>query len=151
MELRRYESEDLPQMANLFRETIETVCTADYDEEQRRAWSGRWTNLLQRDQQFQQSFTLLAMERGKLLGFGNVTADGYLDMLYVHKDHQRQGIATAICDRLEQQVKGAVRVDASLTAWPFFEKRGYHLLRENCVNVDGVLMNNVTLCKEERP
>lgn len=29
-------------------------------------------------------------------------ADGYLDRLYVHKDYQGRGVATALCDALEQ-------------------------------------------------
>ena len=31
-------------------------------------------------------------------------ADGYLDRLYVHKDYQGRGVATALCDALEQAV-----------------------------------------------
>lgn len=46
--------------------------------------------------------TLVAVEDGCAVGFGDIDSNtGYLDRLYVHKDHQGMGIATALCDRLE--------------------------------------------------
>ena len=51
---------------------------------------------------------------------------GYLDRLYVHKDYQGQGIATAICDALEQHaleqhtLVQTFHTAASITARPFF-------------------------------
>ena len=44
-------------------------------------------------------------------------ADGYLDRLYVHKDYQGRGVATALCDALEQAVQcEAYTTHASITA-----------------------------------
>lgn len=149
MELRKYGSKDLPVLAELFRETILTVNRRDYTEEQTKAWASRWQNLLKRDGEFQRMFTLVAYERGTLLGFGNISKEGYLDLLYVHKDHQGQGIATALCDKLEQYVEGDITVNASVTARPFFEKRGYVVLNENLVDVDGVSMKNFTMQKRK--
>ncbi len=148
MELRRYKSQDLPQMAELFRESIRAVCSKDYNETQIKAWSDRWVRLLLRDAWFRQMYSIIAVEQDIILGFGNISAEGYLDLLYVHKDYQGQGIATAICDELEAQISGIITVDASITARFFFEGRGYHLLKENTVDVDGVVMTNFTLCKE---
>ena len=145
MEIRLYRTEDLPQMAELFRETILTVNLGDYTAEQCGAWAGRWRRILSRDEEFRQTYTLVAEENGQLLGFGNISAEGYLDLLYVHKNWQGRGIATALCDRLEAHVSGEITVDASITAKPFFEKRGYVTLRENSVAVDGVTMRNYTM------
>ncbi|MGN0664046.1 MAG: GNAT family N-acetyltransferase [Negativibacillus sp.] len=149
MELRKYGSKDLPVLAELFRETILTVNRRDYTEEQTKAWASRWQNLLKRDGEFQRMFTLVAYEQGTLLGFGNISKEGYLDLLYVHKDHQGQGVATALCDKLEQYVEGDITVNASVTARPFFEKRGYVVLKENLVDVDGVSMKNFTMQKRK--
>ena len=67
----------------------------------------------------------MAEEDGVLLGFGDISAEGYLDRLYVSKDHQRRGIATAICTALEEAVPAErITTQASITAKPFFEKRG---------------------------
>ena len=40
--------------------------------------------------------------RKRTNGFADMDADGYLDRLYVHKDYQGRGVATALCDALEQ-------------------------------------------------
>ena len=55
-----------------------------------------------------------------LVGFGDIDKTGYLDRLFVHADYQRKGIATAICNQLEQAVQGNITTDASITAKPFF-------------------------------
>ena len=73
---------------------------------------------------------------------------GYLDRLYVHKDYQRQGVATAICDELERAVKaGKYTTHASITARPFFQKRGYRVVREQQVERCGILLTNFVMEK----
>lgn len=74
---------------------------------------------------------------------------GYLDRLYVHKDYQRQGIATAICDALEGASSAEKFVThASITAKPFFEQRGYMALKEQQVERRGVLLTNYVMEKK---
>ena len=73
---------------------------------------------------------------------------GYLDRLYVHKDQQRQGIATAICDALESvSVVNIFTTHASITARPFFEKRGYAVIKEQQVERRGVKLTNYIMKK----
>lgn len=61
---------------------------------------------------------------GIITGFGDITTDGYLNMLYIHKNYQRQGIATAICNELEKSINvNKISVHASITAKGFFEKK----------------------------
>ena len=73
----------------------------------------------------------------------------YLDRLYVHKDYQHRGVATAICDALEQNNKATeLTTHASITARPFFEKRGYTVVREQQVERRGELLTNFVMRKE---
>lgn len=76
------------------------------------------------DLSFRAHYSLVAVDGEKIVGFGDMDPAGYLDRLYVHRDYQRQGVATALCDALEKAVRGDVTVHASRTARPFFEKRG---------------------------
>ena len=66
---------------------------------------------------------------------------GCLDLLYVHKDFQRQGIATALCDELEKGFT-VIKTYASVTAKPFFEKRGYKTIKEQEVERLGIKLKN---------
>lgn len=56
-------------------------------------------------------------------------------------------IATAICDRLENKVTGRIMVNASITAKPFFEKRGYRVLREQQIKRQGITLINFVMKK----
>lgn len=73
---------------------------------------------------------------------------GYLDRLYVHKDHQGIGIATALCEKLEASVESAtVTTHAFITARPFFEDRGYVVKKEQ----QGILLANYVMEKQISP
>ena len=80
--------------------------------------------------------------------FGDIDKTGYLDRLFVYKDYQRKGVATAICDRLEKAVQKKVITHASITARPFFEKRGYKVTKEQQVERQGIVLANFAMEKK---
>lgn len=99
-----------------------------------------------------------------IIGFGDMDDTGYLDRLYVHKDYQGRGVATAICDRLEEDFclsrgrllqNSAVQkrkndtftTHASITARPFFEKRGYTVVKAQKVVRKGISIRNYIMRK----
>ena len=148
MKLRRYRPEDCAQMARLFYETVHTVNAAHYTKEQLDAWAGGDVDLKAWDQSFQEHFTVVAEEEGQIIGFGDMDEEGYLDRLYVHKHYQGQGAAAAICDALEEKRKGKnYTTHASITARPFFEKRGYRVFKEQQVQRKGVWLTNYVMEK----
>ena len=70
---------------------------------------------------FLEHYTLVALENNAIVGFGDIDNTGYLDRLFVHKDYQSQGIATALCDRLEAGFD-KVTTHASITASDYFRR-----------------------------
>lgn len=71
-----------------------------------------------------------------------------LARLFVHKNHQHKGIASAICDNLESSVTGKkIITHSSITAKPFFEKRGYRVIREQTVIRKGISLTNFIMEK----
>ena len=147
MRIRLYRPSDCGAMAALFYDTVHKVNAADYTPAQLDAWASGQVDLAAWDRSFREHYSLVAEENGVLLGFGDITLKGYLDRLYVQSGHQRQGVATALCDRLEQAVKGAITTHASITARPFFEKRGYAVVRRQQVERRGVLLTNFVMEK----
>lgn len=107
MFLRPYHPDDLDELLTLFYETVHTVNAADYTPRQLDAWApavpdrGRWQRTLAAHT------ALVAVEEGRIVGFGDIDATGYLDRLYVHREFQHQGIATALCDALEAPYRAA--------------------------------------------
>lgn len=86
-------------------------------------------------------------ENGVIVGFGDMSPNGYPDRLYVHGDFQQRGTARAICDELERFAGGRVTTHASITAKPFFLNRGYRVVREQEVIRRGVAMKNYVMEK----
>ena len=92
--------------------------------------------------------TIVAIENNEIVGFGDIDESGYLDRLFVHREHQREGIASAICDKLEQAVSiRKITTHSSITARPFFEHRGYRVIREQTVIRNGIALTNFIMEK----
>ena len=124
MNLREYIPSDCAQLAELFYQTVHSVNAKDYTQEQQNAWATGKVDLRQWDASFQEHRTVVAVEDSTIVGFGDMDSSGYLDRLYVHKDYQRRGIASAICDALEASMPGKpITTHASITAKPFFLQR----------------------------
>lgn len=147
--LRPYRPEDCPALAALFYETVHTVNAAHYTPAQLNAWAPACgPDLAAWDKSFRAHRTLVAELDGRLAGFGDLDpAAGYLDRLYVHKDLQGRGVATALCNALEEAAAGPVVTHASVTARPFFARRGYRVLRAQQVERRGVTLANYVMEK----
>ena len=149
MQLRKYQPSDCAQMAELFYQTVHSVNAKDYTQEQLDAWATGEVDLQAWDESFQAHKTDVAVENGDIIGFGDMDESGYLDRLYVHKDYQRQGVASAICDELERFAVGkTVTTHASITAKPFFEHRGYRVVQEQKVIRHGIALTNFVMEKQ---
>lgn len=153
--IRTYTSKDCLLLAQLFYDTVHTVNARDYTPEQLQAWAPGLPDLEQWNRSFLEHTTFVAEAEGVIAGFGDIDGTGYLDRLYVHKDYQGRGIATALCDALERSAGEVERIvtHASLTAKPFFLSRGYRVKKEQQVERNGTLLTNyvMELRKDGRP
>ena len=151
--LRPFVSEDLPALITLFRQTVWHVNCRDYSPAQLAAWApenidaSRWLPTLLKHE------TVIAqMDHGEIAGFGDISDQGYLDRLYVHKDYQRQGVATAILSHLESYARACncdqIETHASITARPFFASKGFFVFKEQQVERFGQLLTNYVMYKK---
>src|SRR6185312_12083990 len=87
----------------------------------------------------------------EIAGFIELEGASHLDMLYVHPAVQRRGVATALLGELESAARelGARRLqtEASITARPFFERRGFLLVAEQTVALRGQRLINFRMEK----
>ena len=148
--LRPYREGDCPALAALFTDTVHTVNAAHYTPAQLDAWAPACgPDLEDWEERFQNHITLVAEVKGRLAGFADLDpVQGYLDRLYVSSRFQRQGVASALCDALEQAAAGRPIVTyASRTARPFFEQRGYRTVQARQVQRRGVSLENFLMEK----
>lgn len=150
IELQPYQSGEAAALADLFYRTVHTVCLGDYTQEQVNVWADGTVDLAAWERSFLLHYTLVARIGGEIAGFADLDGD-YLDRLYVHKDHQRRGVAAALVQALEQEAEsrgaGSIVTHASITARPFFEKRGYRVIRGQQVERKGILLTNFVMEK----
>ena len=149
LKLREYEQKDIDEILSLFHESVHVICKNDYSSEQLEAWSlssldkNKWQETLSAHR------SVVVESDGKIVGFGDfVPEQNYLDHLYVKPDFIRQGIANMICDCLESfSISGEIDVDSSITALPFFQKRGFVIQRRQEVERRGVVLVNFRMKK----
>ncbi len=147
--IRDYQSDDAREIADLFHDAIHAIGPEYYSPEQLEAWAptppdyDRWKRRLDMKQLY------VATMGQKIVGFIELDPDGYIDWMFTHKDYQRQGIAGQLYDHLRTMAvqKGIQRlyVEASKLAKPFFEARGFHVVKENCIERLGQHLTNYSM------
>src|SRR5262245_24198551 len=126
--LRPFLPADAPILAEIFRASIEELTGDDYNVGQQQAWASAADDEEEFAARLTGQLTLIAMLDGSPVGFASLKGADVVDMLYVHPAVAGQGVATLLVDALERLAgsRGAprLRVEASDTARPFFERRG---------------------------
>ena len=148
--LRPYLPSDLDILVAIFQDSIEELTGEDYSDAQRAAWA-EMADEPDFGARLASELTLVATVGGSAVGFAALKGNDHIDMLYVHPSFARQGVATMLCDALEKlaAARGAKRltVDASDTARPFFEGRGFRDESRNTVPVGDEWLGNTTMTK----
>jgi putative acetyltransferase len=149
--IRYGKKEDLPEMQKLFVETIRAVCAKDYDEFQINVWisgannSQRWIDIMN------QQLVFIAELNEKIVGFSTLKNFEYIDLLYVDKDFQKQGVALNLFNVMEKTViqnkRTELTSDVSITAKPFFEKIGFKTIEKQTVIRDNIGLLNYKMVK----
>ncbi|MET3027145.1 GNAT family N-acetyltransferase [Flavobacterium sp. UW10123] len=143
---------DLPEMQELFVQTIRSVCKDDYNAAQIEVWTSGAENMERWVEVIKNQFVLLAVIENKISGFGTLKDGNYIDFFYIHKDFQRQGIADKLLTELEIEAKSQhskiITSDVSITAKPFFEKKGFAVKAEQRNIRLGVELINYKMEKE---
>lgn len=143
--------DELESAVALFRDVVHSVNLRDYTQAQVDAWAPRGDSARSAVvSRLSEQFVVGVRAGGLLVGFGSFDGGG-IDMLYVREDYLRQGIASCILRRLEAKALAAgvdvMRADVSLTAMPFFERRGYRVVQRQVVKRRGVFLENAQMEK----
>lgn len=90
-----------------------------------------------------------------MVGFVELEGDGRLDMFYCRRDIVGRGVGTLLYAAVEERARGlglgGIFTEASITARPFFEGRGFAVLERNVVLRHGVELVNFSMEKVLRP
>ena len=151
LEFREADSNDIPEITEIFRDTIRTVNIKDYSREQIEVWASGAEDLKKWQDRIRKFYFLVAEINGQIVGFSYLKNGNYLDGLFVHKDFQRQTIASKLLRIMESQVSingfDTIRSDVSITALPFFDSHFYEVEKKQKKMVKGIVFENYMVYK----
>ncbi len=152
MMIREFKPGDVNSVVRLFTDTVHKVNARDYSREQVNAWAPEQADLELWMKRFRGSITLVAEENQTIVGFANLDSSGHIDCFYTHSEHQNKGYGSKLLSAIEQSAKALglkkIFTESSITAKPFFLKKGFTLLKQQTVTVRGVNMVNFIMEKE---
>jgi putative acetyltransferase len=150
--IRAFRSEDSAEIGRLFYDTIRAINARDYTPAEITAWAPDVPAPQWAEQRAKTRLVFVAENATGLLGFAELRPRAkHLDCLYTRHDAQGRGVATALLREIEEQAHryGIFRLqtEASITARPFFERRGFRLLARQEVERNGVKLTNFKMEK----
>lgn len=137
---------DLKAIQQLFVETIQYTCCNDYSPAQIDVWTASVQQVEKWEHKINTQYFIVLEIGAEIAGFGSLEGEDYIDLLYVHKNYLRKGVASKIFDALQKKAQEyedkVLSSDVSKTARAFFERKGFVVKRENIVELKGVQLSN---------
>lgn len=130
---------------------MRTIARRDYSEPQVAAWAPDDIDVARFAERCAAKSTWIAEYDGRIAGFSDLQDDGHVDMLYVHPDFQRRGVARSLLTRIEQLARDRglerLHTQASITARPVFEAQGFSVIAAQTVARRGESFTNYRMEK----
>ena len=146
-----YNENYLSELIQLFWEVVHCINADDYTEEQIDVWAPNQVDTEKWKNRIKDNYVIVAKYGNKIVGFGELSYDGCIDMLYVHKDYLRQRIGQKLLECLIRKAKSLditeALTEASITAKPFFEKQGFKIVKKQIKTLNDVDLVNYKMKK----
>jgi len=152
IEVRPYTELDAASTLAVFIAAVTETASADYTVEQTEAWAdidARDLRSWGRAMAARNSFVGTIDE--ELAGFSDVSATGYIDMMFVAPHFLRRGVARRLLAHAEAVARDAgaraLTANVSFTAKPFFERFGFVVIAQQHPVKRGVELTNFAMLK----
>jgi putative acetyltransferase len=147
--IRPYQDTDADDTWQVFHAAVHGTASRDYTTAQIEAWAPATADETRWRQRRSSAHTYVACLGTRVVGFSDFTDDGLLDMLFVHPDAGGRGVARALVTHVLREAVAAghqrLRVHASLTARPAFERFGFTVDTARLVEVRGQQLRNFAM------
>ena len=136
----------------LFQNTVLVVNRCDYSQAEVEDWASCGDSVEHLKELLSHNHFIGAFdEAGRMVGFSSMNKDGYLHSMFVHKDWQGKGVATQLLSEVERIAKqlevAEITSEVSLTARPFFEKKGYEIVKIQKYRANKLELTNFVMRK----
>ncbi len=143
---------DIAELNQLYQETILAVNLKDYPIEEAEDWASCGNNLKRWEELINNLYFIVAEDKEKqIVGFASIRPDGYLHAMFIHKDYQRQGVASLLYKQIEEFATSnnfpQITSEVSITAKGFFEKQGFKVDEEQRRKANKLYLTNYKMSK----
>lgn len=150
MEIKKAKPEDGEKIQKLFQWTIENLSSSSlYSEEQLLVWKESGDTKEFWAQKINSDYFIIAHSANEELGFGSLTNNYEIDLLYISPLHQKKQVGSIIIQELIEEAKRRnykrIYTDSSLIAKNLFLKHGFMIEKTYKKTSKKVLFENTIL------
>lgn len=143
---------DIPGLRELVKSTIRAINSADYKPDEIEDWASCSDDLAHWEDLVTHLYFIVTLDdEGQITGCSSIRKDGYLHSMFIHKDYQKRGIASFLLSKIEEyaaeQHMTVITSEVSITAKPFFGKKGYSVEKEQKRRAKNLCLTNYRMKK----
>ena len=142
---------DIEEIQSLYRNTVLVINRRDYSQAEVEDWASCGDDPSKIEGMKTHYFIVAVNRQSEIVGFSSITPQGYLHSMFIHKDFQGKGVATLLLNEIERYAVAAgitrITSEVSITARPFFEKRGYIVEVEQKRRANQLSLTNYWMAK----
>ena len=154
MVIREFNVDDTEAIVHLFTETVRKINSRDYSKAQIEAWAPQNPDLHKWRNRLVKTITFVAEENGRVIGFAQLESNGHIDCFYIAHDFINKGVGSKLLLEIEERAKSLditkLFTEASITAKPFFLSKGFKVVKEQLVELQGIRFRNYIVEKNLR-
>ncbi|MFO0252969.1 MAG: GNAT family N-acetyltransferase [Betaproteobacteria bacterium] len=151
MPMRIWRPQDLDASIEVFQRAVHEIAVRDYTLEELRAWAPEPPDVAAWSRLMEDLKAWTCEIRGRIAGFIASDRPGHIQLLYVHPDFQRMGVATALLDTViaDAGLHGVheLSTESSRTGRRFFEQAGFSVQREEQASRNGVSLQRYVMTR----
>lgn len=155
LHIRPFHEADAPALRAVFESSVHTLAAPYYTPAERTAWAPSEHDAAQWAERMRMLQPFVAELEGRIAGFADLQATGYIDMFFVAGDCGGRGVARALMARIEASAHergiGILFAHVSLAAEPFFERAGFMVEQRQTVERAGVVLRNARMTRTLAP
>ncbi len=133
--IRSFNLSDFPVVIQLFKEAVPAINIKHYSSQQISTWID--IDLTRWQEKLINNIALVAEINSIIVGFIDMTHEGYLDHLYIHKDYQARWVSLKLLRAIEKTARqlgfAKIVTDCSITAKIPAERVGFRVIKEQIV------------------